>query len=177
MLLVSLGSPCCSVTMYPNYAVFHDTVLSVAINSNERIPNRKDSDYFVCYENPDWKPTSWYNRIFNFIYRVFYFITGPKFVVPILGNVPENFNHHIYVKYDFFPKTFFLILKFVDEFSENPCLVCDLVRFGQQFCKTRIIRVRSRIKLNYQEADHGNLGERKQSTAPITQDLSLSTKS
>ena len=68
-------------------------MLSVAINSNERIPNRKDSAYFDSYENPDWKSTPWYNRIFNFIYRVLYFITGPKFVVTILGNVPEKFNH------------------------------------------------------------------------------------
>ena len=58
-----------------------------AENSNKRIPNRKDSDYFDSYENLYWRPTPWYKRIFNFIYRFLYFITGPKFVVPILGFV------------------------------------------------------------------------------------------
>ena len=54
---------------------------------NERIPNHKDSDYFDLYENLDWKPTPWYKRILNFIYRFLYFITGPKFIVPISGMV------------------------------------------------------------------------------------------
>ena len=54
---------------------------------NERIQNRKDSDYFDSYENLYWRPTPWYKRIFNFIYRFLYFITGPQFVVPILGFV------------------------------------------------------------------------------------------
>ena len=58
-------------------------------NSNKRIPNRKDSDYFDSYENLYWRPTPWYKRIFNFIYRFLYFITGPKFVVPILGFVQD----------------------------------------------------------------------------------------
>ena len=57
---------------------------------NERIPNRKDSDYFDLYENLDWRPTPWYKRILNFIYRFFYFITGPKFIVPILGFVQKR---------------------------------------------------------------------------------------
>ena len=65
-------------------------MLSVFQNSNERIPNRKDSDYFDSYENLNWRPAPWYNRIFNFIYRFLYFITGPRFVVPILGNVLKS---------------------------------------------------------------------------------------
>ena len=60
------------------------------LKTNERIPNRKDSDYFDSYENLYWRPTPWYKRIFNFIYRFLYFITGPKFVVPILGFVQIN---------------------------------------------------------------------------------------
>ena len=59
---------------------------------NERIPNGKDSDYFDSYVNIYWRPTPWYNRFFNFIYRFLYFITGPKFIVPILGNVPVKLN-------------------------------------------------------------------------------------
>ena len=64
-----------------------EAVLSVSENSNKRIPNRKGSDYFDSYENLNWRPTPWYKRILNFIYRFLYFITGPKFVIPILGNV------------------------------------------------------------------------------------------
>ena len=54
--------------------------------TNERIPHRKDSDYFYSYENLYWRPTP----RFYFVYRFLYFITGPKFVVPILGIVQEK---------------------------------------------------------------------------------------
>ena len=55
--------------------------------NSQRIPNPKDPDYFYPYENPEWKPASLDNQIFNFIYRCLYFMTGPKFVVPTLGIV------------------------------------------------------------------------------------------
>ena len=55
-----------------------------------RIPNRKDSDYFDSYENCYWRPIPWYNRIFNFISRCLYFMTGPKCVIPIVGNVLDK---------------------------------------------------------------------------------------
>ena len=71
-----------------------DTVLPLLLGSlihflrfktlGKRIPNPNDSDYFDPYENSNWKSTPWYNRI---IHRFLYFITGPKFVVPILGFV------------------------------------------------------------------------------------------
>ena len=51
---------------------------------NERFANRKDPDYFYSYENPHWRPTPWYNRLL-------YFISGPKFVVSILGFVIKRF--------------------------------------------------------------------------------------
>ena len=60
------------------------------ITWSERIPNRKDSDYFDLYENFIWKATPWYKRFFNFIYRFIYFIIGPKFIVPILGCVVKR---------------------------------------------------------------------------------------
>ena len=56
----------------------------------ERIPNRQDSDNNNSYINLYWSPTPWHNLFFNFIYRFLYFITGPKFVLPILGDVHEK---------------------------------------------------------------------------------------
>ena len=64
----------------------------------ERIPNRRDSDYFYAYENPEWKPLSWYEQMSRFVYRCLYFMAGPKFVCSILGIVPEAFQLHIKIK-------------------------------------------------------------------------------
>ena len=61
---------------------------------NSRFPNRKDSDYFSAYENLNWSPTPWYNRISHSIYQILYFTTGPKFVVPILGIVIKTFKQN-----------------------------------------------------------------------------------
>ena len=47
-------------------------------------------DYYDSYENPDWKPTPWYKKLFNLIYRWLYFMTGPKFVVPLIGNYSRS---------------------------------------------------------------------------------------
>ena len=58
----------------------------------ERIPNRRDQDYFDLYEIAQLKQTLWYQQLFNFIPRCLYFMTGPKFVVPILGNVLDKVN-------------------------------------------------------------------------------------
>ena len=68
---------------------------------NERIPNRKATDnrlyddyssYFDLYENPNWRETPWYKQFFN---RFFYFITGPKFVVPFLGCVIKRSRQNV----------------------------------------------------------------------------------
>ena len=50
-----------------------------------RIPNRRDRDYFYSYKNDEFQQITRCQRLFNFISRCFYFITGPKFVVPMLG--------------------------------------------------------------------------------------------
>ena len=56
---------------------------------NERIPNvSQNSDYFDLYEILYVRQRPWYNRFFNFIYQFLYFITGPKFIISILGFVP-----------------------------------------------------------------------------------------
>ena len=47
-------------------------------------------DYYDLYDNPEWRPTPWYKKLFNLIYRLFYFITGPKFVVPLIGNYSRS---------------------------------------------------------------------------------------
>ena len=70
-----------------SFVTSNETFQRKTFKTLERIPNRKDSDYFDSYENLYWRPTPWYNQIFNWIYRFLYFITGPKFVVPILGFV------------------------------------------------------------------------------------------
>ena len=56
----------------------------------ERIPDRRDHDYFYCYKNLDWRPIPSYKRFLNFVAKCLYFMTGPKFVVPILGIVPKT---------------------------------------------------------------------------------------
>ena len=56
-------------------------------NFDKRIQNRRDPDYFNLYENDDWRPSPWYQKLFHFIYRILYFMTGPKFVVSVLGIV------------------------------------------------------------------------------------------
>ena len=53
----------------------------------ERIPNRRDQDYFYLYETDQLKQTLWYQQLFNLICRFLYWTTGPKFVVPTLGIV------------------------------------------------------------------------------------------
>ena len=55
-----------------------------------RFPNREDRDYFYLYENPQFQQIVWYQQLFNFISRCLYLVTGPKFVVPILGIVREK---------------------------------------------------------------------------------------
>ena len=57
----------------------------------ERTPSRRDHQYyFDLYDNPQWKEIPWYSKFFNSIYRCLYFMTGPSFIVPILGIVPET---------------------------------------------------------------------------------------
>ena len=68
----------------------------------ERIPNRRDSDYFDSYQNPDWEPTPFYQKL---MYRCLYFLSGPKFLVPFIGSRSEtsrqtSYQHTVY----FFPK-------------------------------------------------------------------------
>ena len=49
----------------------------------ERVQN-VHYEYFSIYENPHWKPETIYERLRKFVLRLFYFISGPKFIVPIL---------------------------------------------------------------------------------------------
>ena len=56
----------------------------------KRIPNRREEDYFDLYENEQFQPIPWYQKIFNFISQCLYFMTGPKFVVPLLGTVQQK---------------------------------------------------------------------------------------
>ena len=53
----------------------------------KRIPDRQDDDYFDFYENPDWKPLSTSQKNLNRIHRCFYAMTGPKFVLSVVGIV------------------------------------------------------------------------------------------
>ncbi len=53
----------------------------------KRIPDRQDDDYFDFYENPDWKPLSTSQKSLHRIHRCFYAMTGPKFVLSVLGIV------------------------------------------------------------------------------------------
>ena len=85
----------------------------------ERIPNRRDEDYFHLYANAEFKQISWYRRLFTFISRCLYFITGPKFVVPILGMVQ-------YTKKSFYKKVIFLKIQMV-----TSMLVTDV---GDKMC-------------------------------------------
>ena len=61
-----------------------------SITTLERIPNRRDQDYFYSYKNAEFTKIPWYKKLFHFIFRCLYFMTGPKFVVPILGIVREK---------------------------------------------------------------------------------------
>ena len=45
-----------------------------------------DANYYSLYEYTHWKPIPWYSRLFNSIYRCFFNMTGPKFLVPFVGN-------------------------------------------------------------------------------------------
>ena len=48
--------------------------------------NEADSlEYFDFYENPRWKPASLFQRFCRKISQLFYFLSGPNFIVPILG--------------------------------------------------------------------------------------------
>ena len=60
------------------------------IKTLERIPNRREQDYFYSYKNAEFAKIPWYQQLFNFISRCLYFMTGPKFVVPILGIVQQK---------------------------------------------------------------------------------------
>ena len=60
------------------------------IKTLERIPNRREQDYFYPYNNAEFAETPWYQQLFNFISQCLYFMTGPKFVVPILGIVQQK---------------------------------------------------------------------------------------
>lgn len=44
-----------------------------------------DSDDYDIYENPKWKPKTWYQRLLNQLFKILYCLTGPKFIVPIIG--------------------------------------------------------------------------------------------
>ena len=66
--------------------------LSRLFKTIERIINRRGQNYFYPYKNADFKQISWYQQLFNFVSRFLYFITGPKFVVPILGIVQQKGN-------------------------------------------------------------------------------------
>ena len=59
-------------------------------NPIERIPNRRDEDYFYVYKNTELKQISWCQQLLNFISRCLYIMTGPKFIVPILGIVQKR---------------------------------------------------------------------------------------
>ena len=65
------------------------------IKTLERIPNRREQDYFYPYKNAEFQQIPWYQQLFNFISRSLYFMTGPKFVVPILGIVLEKENSRL----------------------------------------------------------------------------------
>ena len=67
--------------------LFVEVIFRWSLKTFERIPNRRDQDYFYSYKNDEFKQILWYRQLFNFISRCLYFMTGPKFVVPILGIV------------------------------------------------------------------------------------------
>ena len=62
------------------------------IKTLERIPNRREQDYFYSYKNAEFAKIPWYQQLFNFLSQRLYFMTGPKFVVPILGIVQQKRN-------------------------------------------------------------------------------------
>ena len=68
------------------------------IKTLERIPNRREQDYFYPYNNAEFAETPWYQQLFNFISQCLYFMTGPKFVVPILGIVQQKKNSRNWTK-------------------------------------------------------------------------------
>ena len=67
--------------------IFIEFTLFRPLKTFERIPNRQDQDYFDVYKNAEFKQISCYQRLLNFISRCLYFLTGPKFLLPILGMV------------------------------------------------------------------------------------------
>ena len=56
----------------------------------ERIPDRKDDDYFDLYENPNWQPLSTSQKNLKKINRCVYALTSPQIVVSVLGIVREK---------------------------------------------------------------------------------------
>ena len=56
----------------------------------ERIPDRKDDDYFDLYENPNWQPLSTSQKSLKRINRCVYALTSPKIVLSVLGIVRER---------------------------------------------------------------------------------------
>ena len=52
-----------------------------------RIPNRGDQDYFYSYKHADFMKIPLNQQFWNILSMCLYFITEPKFVVPILGFV------------------------------------------------------------------------------------------
>ena len=63
---------------------------NIPLKTLERIPNQRDEEYFYSYKNAEFTSIPWYQRLFNFIFRCLYFMTGPKFVIPILGIVQKQ---------------------------------------------------------------------------------------
>ena len=70
--------------------IIPEWLFELQIIEPERIPNRRDEEYFYSYKNAEFAETPWYQQLFNFISRCLYFMTGPKFVVPILGIVQQK---------------------------------------------------------------------------------------
>ena len=50
-----------------------------------RTPNRRDPDYFDAYENPSLDQIPFYQSLLTRLYQCFYFLSGPKFLVPFIG--------------------------------------------------------------------------------------------
>ena len=73
---------------------FLDSRVPILVNNDCEIilsrPKKSLENYF--YKNAEFQRIPWYQQLFNFISQCLYFMTGPKFVVPILGIVKQNRN-------------------------------------------------------------------------------------
>ena len=76
------------------------------IKLNKRFPNIKhhyndyNEYYYDLYEDFDSKPTPWYKKLLNAMSRCLYFMTGPKFLVPIIGDcLKSQFKNQLHVVY------------------------------------------------------------------------------